>query len=99
VRTTRVTLFSDADVPDDLTDFINWINGLLAQGPMEHRASARIDINSDSDGCIDIEVYYYRPMTPGEREQEDKRHRSRFESEVRRLETALDQARKRLVGP
>lgn len=66
--------FSQADCPEDLNNFIDWITEIRDGIPEQFKQDARIDIDPCPDGYggaeLTIEVWYPRPET---RSEGDKR--------------------------
>ena len=56
-------------MPENLGEAILWFQSLFKEVPQEHRESACISINENSncdESSVIIEVYYFRPETDGE---------------------------------
>lgn len=64
--------------PVDAKEFIAWFNGKIESIPEEHRATAKIEIESKSsygDSYANIKISYPRPETDEEEERREEQER------------------------
>ena len=64
--------------PDNLIEYIAFLQAVLATIPEELRASARVNITAN-EGWYDYEIEYERPETQKERENRERAVRQRDE--------------------
>jgi hypothetical protein len=65
MNTKQVDVSLPRDRPDNLIEYIAWLNARLMEIPEEFRASAEVSL-SGSDYGLEYDMYYYRPETEAE---------------------------------
>jgi hypothetical protein len=87
-------------MPDNLAEAIEWLQGILATIPEEHRDSAKIEIDStggyEGSHYATIEIEYSRPPTEADIAERKEAARKRAEQELAWAQQRLASAQRDL---
>lgn len=87
----RITVYQESfiDLPENFVQFMEFMQNHMDKIPEDHQNNAIIEIESLYEGCINVKIYYTRPLTEKEIQQQQDQQVMQNNNEVIREKQQL----------